>query len=270
MRRQHFQDELIGGLAPHGERDQRAIWITLIAIRPSEPGQIGVGKSRELRVLLPAKLALKPGQVTPELKRSEAAALIETSTSLLAIGDTAGALAAAGRARQILADLLASNPENTAFQRELEVSYEKVGDVQLAQGDLAGALKSYRDSLAIRERLAQSDPGNAGWQRDLSVSYNKVGDVQVAQGKLDEALQSYRQSLAVRERLAAADPNNTQWHNDLDHVIGRIGELAYRLVLGSEFAIALEAADQAISPAPDKIWLLHEPRARAHVPRPAR
>ena len=57
------------------------------------------------------------------------------------------------------------------WQRDLSVSFEKVGDVQVAQGDLAGALKSYRDSLAIMKRLAKSDPGNAGWQRDLSVSF---------------------------------------------------------------------------------------------------
>jgi len=62
MRRQHFQDELIGGLTPHGERDQRAIWITLVAIRPSEPGQIGVGKSRELRVSMPF-------QISPEVPK---------------------------------------------------------------------------------------------------------------------------------------------------------------------------------------------------------
>jgi hypothetical protein len=47
------------------------------------------------------------------------------------------------------------------WQREMSVSYDKVGDAQLAQGDLAGALKSYFDSLAILERLAKTDPGNA-------------------------------------------------------------------------------------------------------------
>ena len=80
--------------------------------------------------------------------------------------------------------LAQSDPGNAGWQRDLSVSLDKVGDVQVAQGDLAGALKSYRDSLAIRDRLAQSDPGNAGWQRDLSVSYEKVRDVQIAQGDL--------------------------------------------------------------------------------------
>ena len=55
-------------------------------------------------------------------------------------------------------------------ERDLSVSHNKIGDVQVAQGDLAGALTSYRASLAIRDRLAKADPGNAGWQRDLSRS----------------------------------------------------------------------------------------------------
>jgi eukaryotic-like serine/threonine-protein kinase len=168
---------------------------------------------------------IKSGQVTPELKRSEAEALFETVTSLLAIGDTAGALAAAVQARQIMADLLASNPGSTDFQRELSVSFDRIGNVQVAQGDLTGALKSYRDSLAIRERLAQSNPGNAGWQGDLSVSYNKVGDVQLAQGDLAGALKSYRDSLAIAERLAQADPGNAGWQHDLSVSFDRIGNV---------------------------------------------
>ena len=61
------------------------------------------------------------------------------------------------------------------MQRDLSVSYNKVGDVQSAQGDLAGALKSSRDSLAIFEKLAKQDPGNAGWQADLAFSYWRTG-----------------------------------------------------------------------------------------------
>jgi tetratricopeptide (TPR) repeat protein len=100
-------------------------------------------------------------------------------------------------------------------ERNLSVSYNRIGDVQVAQGDLAGALKSYRDGLTIADRLAASDPGNPGWQHDLSVSYNKIGDVQVEQGDLAGALKSYRDSLAIRERLAASDPGNAGWQHDL-------------------------------------------------------
>ena len=115
-----------------------------------------------------------------------------------------------------ISDRLAkSDPGNAGWQRDLSVSYDKVGDVLVAQGNLPEALKSYRDGLAIADRLAKSDPGNAGWQRDLSVSFNKVGDVLVAQGNLPDALKSYRDSLAIADRLAKSDPGNAGWQRDL-------------------------------------------------------
>ncbi|MEL4383171.1 tetratricopeptide repeat protein, partial [Shewanella algae] len=76
--------------------------------------------------------------------------------------------------------LAKTDPGNADWQRDLSVTYNRVGDVQQAQGDLSAALTSYQASLAIAERLAKADAGNAGWQRDLSVTYNRVGDVQQA------------------------------------------------------------------------------------------
>jgi tetratricopeptide (TPR) repeat protein len=110
-------------------------------------------------------------------------------------------------------------------ERDLSVSFNRLGDVQVAQGDLAGALKSYRDSLAIAERLAKSDPGNAGWQCDLSVSFDRVGDVEVAQGDLAGALKSYRDSLAIKDRLATSDPSNAGWQRDLSVSFDRVGDV---------------------------------------------
>src|SRR5262245_49172175 len=135
---------------------------------PAELVKDILGRARALQDQL-----TKSGQVSPDLRRSEAAALDEIVNSLLAIGDTAGALSAAQQARQIFADLLAGNPANPDWQRQLSVSYNKIGDVQVVQGDLASALASYRNGLAIADRLAKSDPGDPGGQRDLSASYNK-------------------------------------------------------------------------------------------------
>jgi tetratricopeptide (TPR) repeat protein len=180
---------------------------------------------------------IKSGQVTPELKRSEGAALTETVDTLLTIGDTGGALAAAEQARQIYADLVAGNPGNAGWQRDLSVSNERLGAVQVAQGDLAGALTSYRDGLAIADRLAQSDPGNAGWQRDLAVSYNGVGDVQVTQDDLAGALKSYRDSLAIIDRLAQSDPGNAGWQRDLAISNERLGNV---YIAQGNLAAALE------------------------------
>ena len=125
---------------------------------------------------------------------------------LVAQGDLPEALKSYRDGLAIRDRLAKADPGNAGWQRDLSVSYDKVGDVLVAQGNLPEALKSYRDSLAIADRLANADPGNAGWQRDLSVSYDKVGDVLVAQGNLPEALKSYRDGLAIRERLATGRP----------------------------------------------------------------
>jgi tetratricopeptide (TPR) repeat protein len=172
---------------------------------------------------------IKSGQMIPELKRSEAATLAEIADVLLAIGDTAGARTAAEQSLQIATDLVAGDPTNTHWRRDLSVSYDKIGDVLVVQGKLDEALKSYRDSLAVVERLAQSDPGNTDWQRDLSVSYNKIGDVLVAHGQSQEALKSYRDSLAIRERLAATDRGNAQWQRDLSVSYENIGNVLLAL-----------------------------------------
>jgi predicted Zn-dependent protease len=84
----------------------------------------------------------------------------------------------------------------------------------------------------------------------------------VAQGNLPEALKSFRDGLAITERLAKADPSNVQWRNDRQFTINRIGGLAYRFVLAGDFSNALDAADQVVALAPDRLWL-HVNRAHA-------
>ena len=140
---------------------------------------------------------IKSGQVTPDLKRSEAAALDETVDTLLVIGDTKGALAAADQARQILADLLAASPAAPTTSASCRCRTRRSATCWWRRAICRPRSTSYQAGLAIAERLAKSDPGNAGWQRDLSVSYDKVGDVQMAQGNLPAALTSYQASLAI-------------------------------------------------------------------------
>src|SRR5256714_4005825 len=90
-------------------------------------------------------------------------------------GDLDGALKSYRDSLAIHEKLAEQDRGNAGWQRDLSVSYNKVGDVQSEQGDLAGALKSSRDSLAIFEKLAKRDPSNAGWQADLAFSYWRTG-----------------------------------------------------------------------------------------------
>ncbi len=54
--------------------------------------------------------------------------------------------------------LTKADPNNAEWQRDLAVSYDKVGDVLVAQGSLPEALKSFQAGLAIADRLAKADP----------------------------------------------------------------------------------------------------------------
>ncbi|MBH2042035.1 MAG: tetratricopeptide repeat protein [Comamonadaceae bacterium] len=129
-------------------------------------------------------------------------------------------------ARRLALHLTALDPGNTEWQRDLSVSFERLGDVAVAQGRLDEAGRTYGDGLAIRKKLTASDPGNTEWQRDLWVSYNKLGDVAVAQGKLDEAARAYGDGLDIRKKLAAGDPGNTQWQRDLSVSYNKLGDVA--------------------------------------------
>jgi tetratricopeptide (TPR) repeat protein len=119
-------------------------------------------------------------------------------------------------------------PGNAGWQRDLSVSYDKVGGVQEAQGNLAGALKSYSDSLAIADRLAKADPGNAGWQRDLATSFGKLAAVHRQSGDRGKARDFLRQGQAIMARLTKLSPENATWKQDLAWFDGHIAELAKR------------------------------------------
>jgi tetratricopeptide (TPR) repeat protein len=149
--------------------------------------------------------------------------------------------------------LAATDHSNTLWQRDVSTSYQRIGVVLAKQGKLDEALNAYRESLAISKRLVDTDHSNTDWQRDVSVSYSRIGDVLRDQGKLDEALKTYRDALAINQLLVAVDRSNVQWQNDLQLSIAQIGGISYRFVLARNFAEALEAADQAIALAPDKI-----------------
>ena len=162
----------------------------------------------------------------------------------VARGDLGAAKSDYRTAGQIAEAATKADPENAEWQRDLSVSYDKVGNVLVAQGQLPDALKAYRDSLAIAERLAKADPGNAGRQRDLSVSYNKVGDVLVAQGQLPDALKAYRDSLAIAERLAKADPGNAGWQRDVSVAYNKVGDV---LVAQGQLPDALTAYRESLA-----------------------
>ena len=111
--------------------------------------------------------------------------------------------------------LVELDPKQAEWQRDLSVSYERIGDLYVATGDTPAALKTYQDSLSIVQKLVELDPKQAEWQRDLSVSYEKLGDMYKANGDTPAALKAYQGSLSIRNKLVELDPKQVEWQNDL-------------------------------------------------------
>ncbi|MCK6396489.1 tetratricopeptide repeat protein, partial [Zoogloea sp.] len=101
------------------------------------------------------------------------------------------------------------------YQRNLSVSYIKLGDLMKALGEGEAARRYYEDSLAIRQRLVQAEPGRADYQRDLSVSYERLGDLLGALGEGEAARRYYEDSLEIAQCLAQAEPVRADYQRDV-------------------------------------------------------
>jgi hypothetical protein len=96
----------------------------------------------------------------------------------------------------------APQPDLRKWQRDLSVSYSKIGDVQSA---LSSALNSYKQGLEIAQKLAARDPANAQWKTDLVISLVKLASMLEQQGtpRKREAGINYHRALEILQPLAA-------------------------------------------------------------------
>ncbi|HWO18787.1 MAG TPA: tetratricopeptide repeat protein [Kofleriaceae bacterium] len=136
-------------------------------------------------------------------------------------------------ARSLYQDVLAdaqrrvsAEPERAQWQRDLSVSYGKLGDVAIAAGQLESARTWFERARAVSKDLATKEPNNTKWQRDLSVSYDRLGEVAVATGQLDVARAWLEQSLAIRKNLATSDPDHADWQSALSASYDYLGIVA--------------------------------------------
>jgi tetratricopeptide (TPR) repeat protein/energy-coupling factor transporter ATP-binding protein EcfA2 len=140
------------------------------------------------------------------------------------------------------------NDQAIALDPKSTIAFNNRGLAYANKGDYDQAIQDYNQAIAL-------NPKNA-------LALDNRGYALGKQGKLVEALANYRDALAIRKALVEKDPSNIQRQNELQTSSKYLGGLAYLFVLARDFARALEAADQAISLAPDKKWI-HGNRAHA-------
>jgi tetratricopeptide (TPR) repeat protein len=145
--------------------------------------------------------------------------------NLLALGFTQRALERYQGLYVEFSNRAQAEPDRADYQRELSVSYKKLGDLYRPLGQVEQARDAYQEALAIDERLAQAAPDRPDYQRDLSISYNKMGEVYAALGLREQARSVYEKALGIRQRLAQADPDRPDYQLDLSISYERMGDL---------------------------------------------
>ena len=175
-----------------------------------------------------AQIAALAGEVLetlPEEHGSYAAVADEEAKAHLVLGFTERALERYEELLRVHQRRAAAEPDRADYQRDLSVSYNKVGDLYSALGQGEKAREAYLKSLSIFERLAQAEPDRADYQRDLSVSYERVGDLYSALGQGEKAREAYLKDLAIAERLAQAEPDRADYQVDLVNSLVRFTTL---------------------------------------------
>jgi Flp pilus assembly protein TadD len=102
--------------------------------------------------------------------------------------------------------LAEADPRDAQAQRDLSVSYERLGDVALQAADLATAREFHEKRLEISRRLAEAAPRDAQAQRELAISYYRLGLIAKAGKAWDEAIKVFEAGRQVlvdfRERTS--------------------------------------------------------------------
>jgi tetratricopeptide (TPR) repeat protein len=200
-----------------------------------------------------ARVRIQPRD--PEARRDVAAAHVKLGDVLGPNGKKKEALDKYAQARKVYEDLLAQQPANPMYLRNLTLVWDKIGGTHDQMWDAAGALESYRrcteiakawfavDANRARERLAFAQERVAYFaalsgetaggeesiqealrtyqsssdpsERNIAQVYATMAEIQKRSGKIPAALESARKSLRITENLLANDPENSQYQTDL-------------------------------------------------------
>ena len=154
--------------------------------------------------------------------------------ALRAMLDYSAAKVAAIAALRIAEKFAEKYPDNPQMQRDLGVSYNKLGDIAIALNDYTAAERYYAKDLEISEKLAEKYPEDLDFQRDLSVSYGNLGDIAKARNDYKAAEGYYAKDLEISEKLAENFPEVPMLKDDLAVSLFKCGTCSADGKLSSE------------------------------------
>src|SRR5205823_2910842 len=135
---------------------------------------------------------------------------LATNRNLLAVlehesGDDPQALALITEQQDITARLVARDPKNAMWQRNLAISDILWGDLLRLDDDVARSESHYRAALARLEPLIARDPSRALWKRDAVTAHNELAWLALARGSLDSSRSEIAEARALLATLKTTD-----------------------------------------------------------------
>jgi len=174
--------------------------------------------------------------------------------------DMASSLTYVRKAVDVREKLMAADPANVDFERNLLVSYGRLGDIYGAAFDNLGepmeAAAWFRKSIDLANRMLAKDPKSSTARRDLAISQARAGQVLEDpdhRGESIELLQSARVNFETLMESSPADMNVRLFGGNA------LTYLAVRYRSAGENANALEAARLAVE------WLTGRPTRDPNV-----
>lgn len=155
--------------------------------------------------------------------------------------------------------LIAADPQNTAWQRNLAGTLEKTamviffGDSNITKDDNKDSLALLKEAIDIREKLVKSDPNNKLWVGDMVGGYEKMATWNEFQPDEQTALSFTKKAHEAVLQLAGLDPLNVKWQRNATLYHAKISESYIQIkdyksaldyeIKGLEYAIKVAKAN---------------------------
>ena len=135
---------------------------------------------------------------------------VQYTPSVAHLGDLAGALQSHRKAAALREALVAADPNNPDYRRELLDSYWFIATLLGRQGDMAQELDIIRRQLADREKLAATEKNAFVDRYNFAATYVYIGSLLMQMGDVSGALENQQKALQIREQLLSLDPDHAR------------------------------------------------------------
>ncbi len=148
------------------------------------------------------------------------------------------------RQADLLTSLLADDPTNVAYRRQLAASHRFRGFVHNDQAKMAEALAAYADAAKLYEQLLQETPGETDIQAELANTLLNTAVSLSTKDNRDEIERIYTRMMELNRAIVKAAPDRTGFQSEL--ALGLEGQVVFLLATGRA-AKALDMAREVLA-----------------------